>query len=216
MFLITEINEDVVNEANIDGSGNYFIEGIYLQGNIKNRNGRKYPTELLVREVARYNREYIQKSRAYGELGHPEGPTINLDKVSHIIKELVQDGDNFRGRAKIMNTPNGKIVKNIMDEGGIFGVSSRAMGSLKRVGNVNVVQNDLYIASVADIVADPSAPEAFVNGIMEGKEWLMEGGLLIERDIKEYQRQMNAASKAKREKSETQILKIWEHFCTKL
>jgi len=176
MKLITEVIEDInyLTEAKESGKKSYFIEGPFMQGNIKNRNGRVYPTEVLDKEVGRYNKEYIQKNRAYGELGHPTGPTINLERVSHMITKLERDGDNYIGRAKIMTeTPYGAIVKSLMDEGAQLGVSSRGMGSLKQGRNgVAEVQNDFYLATAADIVADPSAPNAFVNGIMESAEWI--------------------------------------------
>jgi hypothetical protein len=176
MKLITEINEDVtcLTEAKENGTKNYFIEGIFMQGNIKNRNGRVYPTEVLDKEVQRYSDNYIKKNRAYGELGHPQGPTINLERVSHMITNLERDGDNYVGRAKIMTeTPYGKIVKSLMDEGATLGVSSRGMGSLKQNSKgVSEVQGDFYLATAGDIVADPSAPNAFVEGIMEGAEWV--------------------------------------------
>ena len=154
-----------------------------MQGNIKNRNGRVYPTDVLEQEIKRYDDKFIQKNRAYGELGHPEGPTVNLDRVSHMVTSLDRDGDNFIGEAKIMNTPMGKIVKNIMDEGGTLGVSSRGMGSLEQKNGANYVKPDFMLAAAADIVADPSAPKAFVNGIMEGKEWVWNNGLLKEVEI---------------------------------
>ena len=174
MKLICEVQENVnyITEAAESGEKKYFIEGIWLQTNIKNRNGRIYPREVVEREVQRYNDVYISKNRAYGELNHPNGPTINLDRASHIITELKADGNNFVGRAKIMDTPMGKIVKNIMDEGGVLGVSSRGMGTLKQNSNgIMEVQNDFMLATAGDIVADPSAPDAFVKGIMEGVEF---------------------------------------------
>lgn len=176
MKLITEVIEDInyLTEAKENGKKNYFIEGVFMQGAIKNRNGRMYPTEVLDKEVGRYNKEYVAKNRAYGELGHPQGPTINLERVSHMITKLERNGDNFMGRAKIMTeTPYGAIVKSLMDEGAQLGVSSRGMGSLKQGRNgIAEVQNDFYLATAADIVADPSAPNAFVEGIMEGAEWV--------------------------------------------
>jgi hypothetical protein len=176
MKLITEVVEDIkyLSEAKENGKKSYFIEGPFMQGNIKNRNGRVYPTEVLDKEVQRYNKDYISKNRAYGELGHPQGPTINLERVSHMITKLERDGDNYIGRAKIMTeTPYGAIVKSLMDEGAQLGVSSRGMGSLKQGRNgIAEVQNDFYLATAADIVADPSAPNAFVEGIMEGAEWI--------------------------------------------
>ena len=174
MRLICETLEDVefICESTATGK-NYFIEGVFMQANVKNRNGRVYPKAILEKEVLRYDQNYIKQSRAFGELGHPEGPTVNLERVSHMIQDITEDGDNFVGRAKILDTPYGKIVKNLIDEGARLGVSSRGMGSLKPVGrNVSQVQDDFYLATAADIVADPSAPAAFVNGIMEGKEWI--------------------------------------------
>ena len=175
MKLITELNEEVkyvVEE--VDGKKkNYFIEGVFMQGDIKNRNGRMYPKEVLAKEAARYNKEYIQKNKAYGELGHPQGPTINLERVSHMIKSLVPEGSNFIGKAKILDTPYGNIVKSLIDEGAQLGVSSRGMGTLKeKQGGAQEVQSDFMLSTAADIVADPSAPEAFVNGVMEGVEWV--------------------------------------------
>lgn len=174
MKLITELVEDVqlISEAKETGGKDYYIEGIFLQADIKNRNGRMYPVEVLENEVSRYNREVIQKNRAFGELGHPSGPSINLDRVSHIITELYRDGKNFIGKARLSKTPMGEIARGIMESGGQLGVSSRAMGSLKEEKGVMVVQKDLRLSTAADIVADPSAPDAFVNGIMEGVEWI--------------------------------------------
>jgi len=173
--LVTEINEEVefkVIEEEASGKKSHFIEGIFLQGDIKNRNGRMYPSETLAKEVERYNEEYVKQNRAYGELGHPNGPTINLERVSHMIKGLKQEGSNFVGKAKILDTPYGNIVKNLMDEGARLGVSSRGMGTIKERNGMNVVQDDFMLATAADIVADPSAPQAFVNGVMEGVEWV--------------------------------------------
>ena len=186
MFLISEQQSEEVNlitEKNANGGKDTFIEGVFLQTNLKNRNGRVYPMKIMEKEVNRYNKEFIKKNRAYGELGHPEGPTINLERVSHLITSLEKDGDNFVGKAKIMSTPMGNIVKNIMDEGGTLGVSSRGMGSLEQKNGANYVKNDFMLAAAADIVADPSAPKAFVNGIMEGKEWVWNNGLLKEVEI---------------------------------
>lgn len=179
MKLIKEINEEVqyITEAKEDGSKNYFIEGIIMQGDIQNRNGRIYPSEVLMKEMNRYSQNYVAKNRAYGELGHPEGPTINLDRVSHMFTELRQDGSNVVGKAKVMDTPMGKIVKNLIDEGANLGISSRGMGSLKKNKNgIMEVQNDFMLATAGDIVADPSAPNAFVRGIMEGVEWIYDVG----------------------------------------
>ncbi len=217
MKLITEINESVefVAEEKNDGTKDYFIKGIFMQGNKKNRNGRMYPMEVLDREVERYNSEYIQKNRAYGELGHPSGPTINLDRVSHMIKELYRDGDNYVGKAKIMKeTPMGNIVKNLMDEGASLGVSSRGMGSLKQdKSGVAQVQSDFYLATAADIVADPSAPDAFVEGIMEGKEWVWENGVLKEAEINGFRQ---AIEKDASKLTEATKMRIFEDFLRKL
>jgi len=175
MKLVTEINEEVgfvINEDKETGKKSHFIEGVFLQSGITNRNGRMYPTQVLAKEVARYNDEYITKNRAYGELGHPNGPTINLERVSHLIKDLRQEGKDFIGKAKVMDTPYGNIVKNLMDEGAQLGVSSRGMGTLRQKADCAVVQDDFMLATAADIVADPSAPNAFVNGVMEGVDWV--------------------------------------------
>jgi hypothetical protein len=173
--LIKEHTEEVkliVEEAKGTKEKSYFIEGVFLQSNLKNRNGRMYPREIMEKEVNRYNKEYITKNRAFGELGHPDSPTINLDRVSHMIKSLKLDGNNWVGKAKIMDTPYGKIVKSLIDEGAQLGVSSRGMGSLVQKNGVNLVQDDFMLATAADIVADPSAPDAFVEGVMEGAEWV--------------------------------------------
>ena len=200
--LFSEAVEEVqyITEAKEDGGKNYKIKGVFLQADIKNRNGRIYPMEVLEKEVAKYNRNFIREKRAYGELGHPEGPTVNLERVSHLTTSLVPDGTNFIGEAKIMETPMGKIVKSLMDEGCKLGVSSRGMGSLQQRGGTNYVNDDFYLATAADIVADPSAPNAFVEGIMEGKEWVWNNGALVEAhvadlrkkfDVKTRQRQSN-------------------------
>jgi len=202
MKLITEVIEDInyLTEAKENGKKSYFIEGVFMQGAIKNRNGRVYPTEVLDKEVGRYNKEYVQKNRAYGELGHPTGPTINLERVSHMITKLDRNGDNFVGRAKIMTeTPYGAIVKSLMDEGAQLGVSSRGMGSLKtnRQG-INEVQDDFYLATAADIVADPSAPNAFVNGIMESAEWIFDDskGIWVQESADKMRTEMRKMSAA--------------------
>lgn len=196
MFLITETTEDVkfLTEEN-NGEKQYFIEGIFMQAETKNRNGRVYPKKTLTDEVQRYNTEYVQKNRAMGELGHPEGPTVNLERVSHIINDLREENSNIMGKAKILDTPYGKIVKNLMDEGAKLGVSSRGMGTLKEKGGVNEVQKDFMLSAV-DIVADPSAPDAFVNGIMEGKQWIWDNGLMKEQVIDSYQKMIRSASSA--------------------
>ncbi len=188
MRLIAELNENVeyITEAN---GKDLFIEGVFLQADLKNRNGRLYPGAIMEKEVKRYTKEYIDKKRAFGELGHPEGPTINLDRVSHMITSLKKEGSNYIGRAKITDTPHGNIVKNLIKEGAQLGVSSRGMGSLKaNKKGIQEVQGDFYLATAADIVADPSAPDAFVNGIMEGKEWVWDNGAIAERTIANYKK----------------------------
>ena len=217
MKLITEINEELefISEANETGKKDYFIKGVFMQGDIKNRNGRLYPAQTLAKEVKRYNEEYVAKNRAYGELGHPQGPTINLDRVSHLIKELYQDGSNFIGKAKIMDTPMGKIVKSLMEEGASIGVSSRGMGSIKPVNGVQQVQSDFMLATAADIVADPSAPDAYVEGIMEGKEWVFDESLGWQAiDIAEQQQQMS--KKKWKQIDEAKKLKMFHEFLSKI
>ena len=212
MKLICEQLEEVefITEATKKGK-NYFIEGVFMQANVKNRNGRLYPKEILQKEARRYDQNYIKQSRAFGELGHPEGPTVNLERVSHLITDLTEDGNNFVGRAKIMDTPYGKIVKNLIDEGARLGVSSRGMGSLRPMGrNCSQVQDDFYLATAADIVADPSAPQAFVNGVMEGKEWIWDNGILDERQIARIEKSMKLKST-----TESQT-KAFENFMSKL
>jgi hypothetical protein len=216
MKLICEINEDLeyIAEAREDGGKNHYIKGVFMQGNLKNRNGRVYPMEVLQKEVGRYQKEYIDRKRAFGELGHPSGPTINLDRVSHMITELKQSGDNFVGKAKIMDTPMGNIVKNLMDEGATIGVSSRGMGSLKpNKEGIAEVQNDFYLSTAGDIVADPSAPDAFVEGIMEGKEWVWDNGIIREATINDYKEEI---SKTSTRDLTTAKLKIFEDFISKL
>ena len=183
--LIAEAVEEVeyITEEKEGGGKNYKIRGIFMQADIKNRNGRIYPMEVLNEEVKKYNKNFIEQNRAFGELGHPDGPTVNLERVSHMITSLEPDGKNFIGEAKIMDTPMGKIVKNLMDEGAKLGVSSRGMGSLKQKGGANGGRDDIYLATAADIVADPSAPNAFVEGIMEGKEWGWNNGALVEAHV---------------------------------
>ena len=178
MKLIKENVEEVklIVEEKLGKGKEYFLEGVFLQSNLKNRNGRVYPKEIMAKEVNRYNEEYIKKNRAFGELGHPDSPSINLDRSAIMIKSLKQDGDNWVGKAKVMDTPYGKIVKNLIDEGAQLGVSSRGLGSLKMVNGTNLVQDDFMLATAADVVADPSAPEAFVNGIMENAEWVYNAG----------------------------------------
>ena len=206
MKLITEQIDDIeILSEEKNGKKHLYIEGTFLQGNIKNRNGRMYPMETLAREVDKYSNTYIKSGRAMGELGHPDGPIVNLDRVSHLITSLVQEGSNFKGKAKILDTPMGQIAKSLLDEGVRLGVSSRGVGSLKlnREG-VNVVAEDFMLATAADIVADPSAPEAFVNGIMEGKEWVWTNSALKESDLRKVERDLDNAS-SKRELAERQI-----------
>ena len=202
--LFSEAVEEVqyITEAKEGGGKNYKIKGIFLQADIKNRNGRVYPMEILEKEVTRYNKKFINENRAYGELGHPEGPTVNLERVSHMVTELYPDGKNFIGEAKIMETPMGKIVKNIMDEGGKLGVSSRGMGSLDQKNGANYVRDDFYLATAADIVADPSAPNAFVEGIMEGKEWVWNNGALVEAELVELRRKFDVKKRQRNAKIE--------------
>ena len=183
--LISEQVQDVeyITEEKEDGKKNYKIKGVFMQADIKNRNGRVYPMEILQKEVKRYNKQYINEKRAFGELGHPDGPTVNLERASHMITGLYPDGKNFIGEAKILSTPMGNIVKNLMDEGAKLGVSSRGIGSLDQKNGANYVRDDFYLATAADIVADPSAPNAFVEGIMEGKEWIWDNGTLVESEL---------------------------------
>ena len=215
MKLITETIEDieVLTEANTKGGKDYKIRGIFMQADIKNRNGRVYPIATLSKEVSRYTTEYINKRRAFGELGHPEGPTVNLERVSHMITSLKPEGKNFIGEAKIMDTPYGKIVKNLIDEGAQLGVSSRGMGSIQSSSQGNVVGKDFYLATAADIVADPSAPDAFVEGIMEGKEWVWDNGVLKSKSIEEYKSEIERV----RRKELTEVKsKIFKDFISKL
>ena len=203
--------EYIVEEAN--GNKNYKIRGVFLQTEIRNRNGRVYPKDILENEVRRYNTEFINKKRAFGELGHPDGPTVNLERVSHMITKLYPDGNNFIGEAKIMNTPYGKIVKGLIDEGAQLGVSSRGMGSLEQRGGVNYVGKDFYLATAADIVADPSAPDAFVEGIMENKEWVWDNGVLVEKNIDAWKREIESA---KRNALAEAKVKIFKNFLKNL
>jgi hypothetical protein len=200
---------------NHNGKKSLYIEGVFLQGNIKNRNGRMYPMETLRREVSRYSENHIQSGRALGELGHPDGPTVNLDRVSHKIVSLRESGSNFIGKAKILSTPMGKIAESLISEGVKLGVSSRGIGSLKltREG-INVVGEDFMLATAADIVADPSAPDAFVNGIMEGKEWCWEGGILRERAAEAAKRKINTLVDQKR--LEEQKVDLFQNFLSNL
>jgi len=216
MKLIREEIESVeflVEQKN--GKKSMYIEGVFLQGNIKNRNGRMYPMETLRREVSRYNENHIQSGRALGELGHPEGPTVNLDRVSHKIVSLKESGSNFIGKAKIMNTPMGNIAKNLIDEGVKLGVSSRGVGSLQQTKEgFAVVGEDFMLATAADIVADPSAPDAFVSGIMEGKEWVWDGGILREKFATKTYKQINTLVDQK--KLDEQKLNLFNDFLSNL
>ena len=206
MKLISEEIQDaeyLIEDAN--GKKNYKIKGVFLQSDIKNRNGRVYPKEIMIKEVNRYNKEFVEKKRAFGELGHPDGPTVNLERVSHMITNLQQDGSNYVGEAKIMNTPYGKIVKGLIDEGAQLGVSSRGMGSLEQRNGANYVKSDFMLATAADIVADPSAPDAFVQGIMESKEWVWDNGRLVERDVDAWRKEIRSASRRKLEEKKLEI-----------
>ena len=203
--------EYIVEEAN--GKKNYKIRGIFMQADMKNRNGRIYPMETLTKEVNRYNKQFVEEKRAFGELGHPDGPTVNLERVSHMITDLKPEGKNFIGEAKIMDTPYGKIVKNLIDEGAKLGVSSRGMGSLENKGGSNYVGRDFYLATAADIVADPSAPDAFVQGIMEGKEWVWDNGVIREVDIHEMKKTIE---RAKRIELAEKNASVFKKFLSKL
>jgi len=214
MKLITETVEAVkVITEEKNGVKSLYITGPFLVGETKNRNGRSYPMQTLVREMKRYNEEYVDKNRAFGELGHPDTPSINLDRVSHMVTSLKQEGNIIMGKAKILETPMGKIAKSLMEGGATLGVSSRGMGSLKEVNGVNVVQDDYYLATAADIVADPSAPGAFVQGIMEGREWVWDNGLIKEVSIVEM---YDEIKNAKQRQLEEVSLRIFENFLSKL
>ena len=214
MKLITETidNVEVITEGKGD-SKKLYIEGVFLQSELKNRNGRMYPFSVLEKEVHRYNEEYVKTSRALGELGHPDGPTVNLDRVSHRITSLRAEGNNFIGKAQILDTPMGKIASSLLGEGVKLGVSSRGMGSIDRREDCNVVMDDFMLATAADIVADPSAPDAFVNGIMEGKEWAWDNGILKETKVAKYQRYIDSAT---RRNLEERTLNVFNDFLTGL
>jgi hypothetical protein len=210
MKLITEQIEDV--QVITEGTGadkKLYIEGVFLQSELKNRNGRVYPFQVLEREVGRYNEEYVKTKRALGELGHPDGPTVNLDRVSHRITELRAEGNNFMGKAQILDTPMGKIAKSLLGEGVQLGVSSRGMGSIDKREDTAYVMDDFMLATAADIVADPSAPDAFVNGIMEGKEWVWDNGILKESEVAKYQRYMSDST---RKNLEERTLQVFQNF----
>ena len=215
MKLIKEHTEQVnlIVEEKLGKGKEYFIEGVFLQSNLKNRNGRVYPTDVMAKEVKRYSEEYIDKNRAFGELGHPDSPTINLDRVCMMIKSLKQEGDNWVGKAKIMDTPYGKIVKNLIDEGAQLGVSSRGMGSLTQKNGVSVVGNDFMLATAADIVADPSAPKAFVEGVMESREWVIVDGKFVEKDLREAQALIRKTSSKNLQEAK---LKLFASFLEKI
>ena len=214
MKLITETIEDVqILTEETNGKKDYKIKGVFMQADIKNRNGRIYPVETLAKEVRRYTKEFIEKKRAFGELGHPDGPTVNLERVSHMITSLKPEGKNFIGEAKVMDTPYGKIVKNLIDEGAVLGVSSRGMGSIQQQGGRNLVGKDFYLATAADIVAAPSAPDAFVEGIMEGKEWVWDNGVLKSVTVEQYKSEIE---KAKRTELAEKKSKVFADFMSKL
>jgi hypothetical protein len=216
MKLITEVVDEnaieFITEEN-NGEKSHYIKGVFMQAEQKNRNGRIYPKKVLDEQVRKYVNNYVDQNRAFGELGHPDGPVVNLERVSHMIKELREDGNNWVGKAKIMDTPYGKIVKNLIDEGAKLGVSSRGMGSLKNVKGTNIVQDDFYLATAADIVADPSAPEAFVEGVMEGKEWVWNNGVIREQDVETIRDEL---TKAKRKQLEEAKLNLFKSFLSKL
>ncbi len=213
MKLITESIEDIqILTEEKDGKKTLYIEGVFLQSELKNRNGRMYPFSVLEREVQRYSEEYVKTKRALGELGHPDGPTINLDRVSHRITDLHAEGNNFIGKAQILDTPMGNIAKNLLGEGVQLGVSSRGMGSIQKKEDCNVVADDFMLTTAADIVADPSAPDAFVNGIMEGKEWVWDNGILKEAKVDKYRRYIDGS----RRDLEERTLKVFEHFISNL
>ena len=217
MKLITELVEDldIVTEADSDGKESLFIEGIFLQAEQKNRNGRVYPLEILEREVRRYKKDYVKQNRAFGELGHPNGPTINLERVSHMITELRKSDTDFVGKAKVLSsTPYGKIVEGLLKDGAKLGVSSRGMGSLEEAQKgTKIVKDDFYLATAADIVADPSAPHAFVQGVMEGREWIYENSMFHEVDLDSIKTTIGNSNRREREQ---EILHVFETFVSKL
>jgi hypothetical protein len=219
MRLIAELNEEVkvLFEEGKEGKKSLYIHGPFIQTEVKNRNGRMYQRESVAREVERYVENYINKGRALGELGHPEGPSINLDRVSHSIVELRQNGNDFYGKAKILETPMGSIARNLIESGVQLGVSTRGMGSLKEVNGVQIVQDDFFLATAADIVADPSAPNAFVNGIMEGVEWVWDNGMLKAQDLEKAKKKINeAASKVSKKELEEAQLRVFKHFLSNM
>ena len=214
MKLISEYNEaKPLVESKDNGKKDYFIEGVFMQADIKNRNGRVYPKEIMDKEVKRYIKEFVNEQRAFGELGHPEGATINLDKVSHMITELNEDGTNWVGKAKILSTPNGEIVKNLIDDGAKLGVSSRGLGSLEQKSDAQYVKSDFQLATAGDIVADPSAPDAFVDGIMEGVEWIMDNGILKRQEMESMR---EILMKEKQSRLEETKINLWKEFVKNL
>jgi hypothetical protein len=216
MKLITEINEEVkiITEQNEAGGKSFYIEGIFMQAELPNRNNRMYSLPILQKETDRYVTEFVNKNRAYGELGHPDGPNINLERVSHLIKSLKQEGNNFVGKAKILETPYGNIVKNLLSEGATIGVSTRGMGSLVEGKNgIKIVKDDFHLATAADIVADPSAPDAYVRGIMEGKEWVWDNGVIREADVVRQKQIIQGSSKRNLEEN---MIKVFQDFISKL
>ena len=215
MKLIAEFNETIspIITEGANGKKDYFIEGVFMQADIKNRNGRVYPKAIMEKEVNRYKKEFVEKDRAFGELGHPEGPTINLDKVSHLIQSLDLEGKNYVGKAKVLSTPNGEIVKALINDGAKLGVSSRGLGSLEQKGDAQYVKNDFQLATAGDIVADPSAPEAFVEGIMEGVEWVYQNGILTQLQVEDMQKELRAAKLNKLEETK---LNLWKRFVESL
>ena len=215
MKLIAQFNDTIapiITESK-NGGKDYFIEGVFMQSDIKNRNGRVYPKAIMEKEVNRYKKEFVEKDRAFGELGHPEGPTINLDKVSHLIQSLELEGKNYVGKAKVLSTPNGEIVKALINDGAKLGVSSRGLGSLEQKGNAQYVKDDFQLATAGDIVADPSAPEAFVEGIMEGVEWVYQNGILTQLQVEDMQKELRSAKLNKLEETK---LNLWKRFVESL
>ena len=211
MKLMSEVNESVEFIIEGDAKKDYYIKGVFLQAEITNRNGRIYPSEVMEKGVKTYTEAYIGKNRAFGELDHPSGPSINLDRVSHMIKELVKEGNDYVGKAKILDTPMGKIVKNLMDEGALLGVSSRGLGTLKESQGKKIVQSDFILATAADIVSDPSAPSAFVQGIMEGVDFEFHNGLLVQK-LEETKRKIEKESKTVIGLTMSKQLEIFESF----
>jgi hypothetical protein len=219
MKLIAELNESVkvITEEGVEGKKNLYIHGPFIQTEVKNRNGRMYRRESVAREVERYNNDYVTKGRALGELGHPDGPSLNLDRVSHKIVSLIPEGNDFIGKAQILSTPMGEIARNLIESGVQLGVSTRGMGSLKEVNGVQVVQDDFYLATAADIVADPSAPNAFVNGIMEGVDWVWDNGLLKAQELEKAKKKIEeSARKVNKKELEEAQLRIFKHFISNL